>query len=102
VAGTITDHEPGGSGVKAGSAAYVIMDEYGQIQPSGSITLGEGGHYGFTVALEASRRGNDQDGLPAATGKKFTVRRSEVRSPYENRCLAIFQTTGKSGLGKPQ
>jgi hypothetical protein len=62
VAGTITDNEPGGSGVKAGSAAYVVMDEYGQIQPHSSLTLGEGGQYVFTVALEASRLGNDPDG----------------------------------------
>jgi probable HAF family extracellular repeat protein len=62
VVGTITDTEPGGSGVKAGSAAYVVMDEYGQIQPHGSLTLGADGSYTFTVALEASRRGNDQDG----------------------------------------
>jgi hypothetical protein len=52
----------GGSGVKVGSAAYVVMDEYGQIQPGGSLTLDAGGGYAFTVALEASRRGNDQDG----------------------------------------
>jgi hypothetical protein len=61
VSGTITD-EPGGSGVNASSAAYVVMDEYGQIQPKGGITLGTDGNYTFTVALEASRRGNDQDG----------------------------------------
>jgi pimeloyl-ACP methyl ester carboxylesterase len=36
-------------------------------------------------------------GPPAATGRKFTVRRSDVRSPHENRYLAIFQTAGKSG-----
>jgi hypothetical protein len=36
VSGTITD-ESGGSGVKVGSAAYVVMDEYGQIQPKGSV-----------------------------------------------------------------
>jgi hypothetical protein len=39
----------------------VVMDEYGQIQPSGSITL-VNGSYSFTVALQASRRGNDPDG----------------------------------------
>ena len=37
------------------------MDEYGQIQPSGNVTL-VNGRYSFTVALQASRRGNDQDG----------------------------------------
>jgi hypothetical protein len=61
LSGTITD-EPGGSGVNAGSTAYVVMDEYGQIQPKGGITLSTGGSYTFTVALEASRRGNDRDG----------------------------------------
>jgi hypothetical protein len=60
VSGTIID-EPGGSGVDPGSAAYVVMDEYGRIQPRGSVPLVDG-HYAFTVALEASRRGNDQDG----------------------------------------
>jgi hypothetical protein len=62
VSGMITDPEPGASGVKAGSAAYVVMDEYGQTQPSGNVTLDAGGSYAFTVALEASRRGNDRDG----------------------------------------
>jgi probable HAF family extracellular repeat protein len=61
VSGTITDTEAGDSGVKAGSATYVVMDEYGQIQPQGSVALVDG-QYTFTVVLEASRRGNDQDG----------------------------------------
>src|SRR5262245_44790995 len=41
VSGTITD-ESGGSGVQANSTAYQVMDEYGQIQPSGSVTLVNG------------------------------------------------------------
>jgi uncharacterized delta-60 repeat protein len=61
VSGTMTD-EPGGSGVNASSAAYKVADEYGQIQPSVSITLGVGGSYAFTISLQASRDGNDQDG----------------------------------------
>ena len=61
VSGTMTD-EPGGSGVNASSAGYMILDEYGQIQPRGSITLGANGRYTVTVSLEASRRGNDRDG----------------------------------------
>src|SRR5882724_9510051 len=60
VSGTITDHEPGGSGIS--SAAYQVIDEYGQIQPSGSLTLEADGRYSFTVALQASRRGSDPDG----------------------------------------
>jgi uncharacterized delta-60 repeat protein len=62
VSGTITDNEPGGSGVNASSAAYVVADEYGQVQPSGSIMLGADGRYAFTIALQASRDENDQDG----------------------------------------
>jgi hypothetical protein len=61
VSGTITD-EPDGSGVNASSAAFVVLDEYGEIQPHGSLTLGTDGQYAFTVALKASRKGNDQDG----------------------------------------
>jgi uncharacterized membrane protein len=59
VSGTITD-EPFRFGLN--SAAYQVMDEYGQVQPSGSVPLGMNGQYTFTVALQASRRGNDPDG----------------------------------------
>jgi hypothetical protein len=62
VSGTMTDSEPDGSGVNASSAAFVVADEYGQVQPSGSITLGADGSYAFTILLQASRKGNDQDG----------------------------------------
>jgi YVTN family beta-propeller protein len=59
VSGTITD-ETNGSGVQA--STYQVIDEYGQVQPSGSVTPGADGSYAFTVKLEASRRGNDQNG----------------------------------------
>jgi hypothetical protein len=59
VSGTITDGA-NGSGVQA--STYQGLDEYGQIQPSGSLTLEADGSYSFTVALQASRRGNDKDG----------------------------------------
>jgi hypothetical protein len=61
VSGTITD-APDGSGVNASSAAFKVLDEYGQVQPQGSLALGAAGRYAFTVALEASRNGKDQDG----------------------------------------
>jgi hypothetical protein len=61
VSGTITD-EPDGSGVEPSSAAYQVTDEYGQIQPSGSVPLESDGSYAFSVDLQASRRGTDRDG----------------------------------------
>ncbi|MBM0107757.1 hypothetical protein JM946_23680 [Steroidobacter sp. S1-65] len=61
VSGTIKD-EPGSSGVDASSAVFVVLDEYGRIQPRGTVTLQANGRYTFTVALQASRRGNDRDG----------------------------------------
>jgi YVTN family beta-propeller protein len=59
ISGTITDAD---SGVNASTAAYVVTDEYGLVQPREPVTLGSNGSYAFTVSLEASRRGNDQDG----------------------------------------
>jgi YVTN family beta-propeller protein len=61
VSGMITDE----SGVQA--ITYQVIDEYGQIQPSGSVTPEADGSYAFTVQLQASRRGNDQD------GRRYTI-----------------------------
>jgi hypothetical protein len=52
-------NEPNGLGVQA--STYQVIDEYRQIQPQGSVPIADGS-YAFTVALEASRRGNDRDG----------------------------------------
>jgi hypothetical protein len=62
VSGTITDNEPGGTGVNPSTAAYVVTDEYGLVQPTGTITLGSNGSYSFTIQLQASRKGDDKDG----------------------------------------
>ena len=59
ISGTITDDL---SGVDSSTAAFNVVDEYGSIQPSGPVSLGAGGSYSFTVSLQASRNGNDQDG----------------------------------------
>jgi hypothetical protein len=59
VSGTITDAS---SGVNASTATYAVTDEYGSVQPSGKVTLGSNGSYSFTIQLQASRNGNDQDG----------------------------------------
>jgi hypothetical protein len=57
VSGTIT-----GTGCTVTSAAYAVKDEYGAVQPGGSVTLSAGGTYSFTVSLRASRVGSDKDG----------------------------------------
>jgi type 1 fimbria pilin len=57
VSGTITD-----SGCTVTNAAYAVTDEYGRVQPMGSVTLSEAGTYSFTIPLQASRLGTDLDG----------------------------------------
>jgi hypothetical protein len=57
VSGIIT---PGTAGLVA--STYQVIDEYGQDQPSGSITPAANGNYSFNVPLIAARNGNDQDG----------------------------------------
>src|SRR5947207_2828930 len=57
--GTMTDHEPGGTGVNPSTGAYAVTDEYGQVQPRGSVPLGSDGSYSFVIQLQASRHGND-------------------------------------------
>jgi len=59
ISGRITDV---GSGVNVNSATYAVKDEYGKIQPQGTITLGPNGAYSFAVLLQASRLGSDMDG----------------------------------------
>jgi len=59
VGGSITDAL---SGVNPSTASFAVVDEYGQIQPTGPVTLHAGGTFSFTVMLQASRNGNDTDG----------------------------------------
>jgi hypothetical protein len=59
VSGMITDAT---SGVGLTSVSFRVMDEYGLIQPTGSVSLGAGGSYSFGVLLQASRRESDKDG----------------------------------------
>jgi hypothetical protein len=59
VSGTIT---AGSSPLSHDGAGYTVSDEYGLVQPSGSIIIGPGGSYSFAVSLVAARDGNDRDG----------------------------------------
>jgi hypothetical protein len=64
VSGTITDI---GSGVNVNSATYIVKDEYGKVQPKGTIILGSEGAYSFDISLQASRLRSDLD------GRRYTV-----------------------------
>lgn len=64
ISGTITD---GGSGVDADSPTFLVRDEYGEVQPTGPISLGANGTFSFTISLRAARHGSDRD------GRRYTV-----------------------------
>jgi hypothetical protein len=59
VSGHITN---GTLAVNPATVKYAVLDEYGEIQLRGTISLGAGGSYSFEVPLKAERRGNYRDG----------------------------------------
>jgi hypothetical protein len=59
ISGTVTDTD---NSCSIETSNYAVKDEYGRVQPSGTVTLGSGGTYSFTVWLQASRLGADIDG----------------------------------------
>jgi len=64
VSGTVADAT---SGVDPSSARFSVVDEYGQVQPTGAVSIGSGGHYTAAVSLPASRNGSDKD------GRRYTI-----------------------------
>lgn len=81
VSGGISDAT---SGVNANSVNYAVVDEYGSVQPSGSVTLRPNGSFSFPVALQASRlntsrtytitvTGQDNAGNQSSTSMKVVV-----------------------------
>jgi hypothetical protein len=68
---TISDTE---SGVKAGTPAFEVEDEYRSVQPRGSLTLGQDDHYTATIDLQASRHEDD------ANGRLYTI----IVSAFDN------------------
>jgi len=59
LSGTIT---AAGCRINPNSVTYVVQDEYGEVEPSGTIELNTGSVYSLSVELQASRRGSDDDG----------------------------------------
>ena len=50
------------SGRRPGTVSYHVIDEYGEVQPSGAARVHASGHYSFVVRLQSSRLGQDKDG----------------------------------------
>jgi hypothetical protein len=59
ISGTITDM---GSGIDPSGASFQVTDEYGLVQPSGSIAVNDDGSYRLQLSLTASREGSDRNG----------------------------------------
>jgi hypothetical protein len=89
ITGTINDEL---GEVNGDATAYRVVDEYGLVQPTGSVLVAPNGSYAFTIHLQASRRGEDQDGreyrivVSAAdkTGNAATAS-AIVRVPHDRR-----------------
>lgn len=61
VSGSIRD-EAGGSGINPNTTDFFVVDQYHEVQPTGSVTMTSDGSFSFPVRLKASRDGNDPNG----------------------------------------
>jgi len=59
---TVSGHVSDASGGVPGFVSYRVVDEYGQVQPSGTARVDANGNYSFVVRLQSSRLGQDKDG----------------------------------------
>ncbi|HEY3885794.1 MAG TPA: hypothetical protein VGL62_11335, partial [Vicinamibacterales bacterium] len=48
--------------INPAAVSFRVIDSYGVVQPSGSVTVNANGSYSFVVSLEASRQGTDLGG----------------------------------------
>lgn len=59
ISGMVAD---GLSGIDPSTVTFRVVDKYGQVQPTGVVSVGPNGQFAFSVVLEASRLGQDLDG----------------------------------------
>jgi len=74
------------------SATYAVVDEYGRLQPAGTLRLDASGRFSVTVMLDASRRDADRDGrkyLIVLTAQdpagNMSTRSAQVTVPHDLR-----------------
>jgi hypothetical protein len=59
---TVRGHVSDASGGVPGVVSYHVVDEYGNVQPSGTARVDAHGNYSFVVSLQSSRFGQDKNG----------------------------------------
>ncbi len=59
---TVKGHVFDASGGVPRAVSYHVVDEYGQVQPSGTARVQANGNYSFVIRLQSSRLGQDKDG----------------------------------------
>ena len=59
VSGVVSDSL---SGVDPSNGSFAVADDYGLIQPHGSLTVQSSGRYSVSLQLQAARNNNDKEG----------------------------------------
>jgi len=78
--------------VDPSTAQFAVTDEYGTVQPTGSITVRPDGRFTLIVSLVASRIDSDKDGRTytvVVTGRDFAGNAGSARAivtvPHDQR-----------------
>jgi hypothetical protein len=100
IVATITDT---GSGVDSDTVTYTVLDEYGRVQPSGSLTLGKQDSYTGTVYLQAARNGTDTNGRQyTITVRAFDNADNEGVSGHRRHCASSSGAEHRRSIDCPR
>jgi hypothetical protein len=101
---TVTGHVADNFSGVVPTLSYNTVDEYGQLQPSGTARVDSNGNYSFMVRLQSSRLGQDKDGrlytiLVTATDQagNTTTAMTSVVVPHDQ---GNHSGNGEGGIGR--